>query len=182
MSDFLEDFEQVAPPTVLGEIANYIVELKKLRRKIEEKEEELKAAKAEEARLSCETIPRLFEQHRVSQLVDDSGAKVSIKEDVYCSIPEDPAKQKEALKFLTNNGGGRLIKDTLIVEDPEEAVISLLVNNETEYTRKSAVNTNSLKAFFKEQLGIKKGSTAKLSFTDVPPVFNLFVRKDTKID
>jgi hypothetical protein len=179
--DFLDEFEDVAPANVLGAIANEIIRLRTLRKKIDDLEEEVKNLKSQEAALSCDKIPAMMDEHRISQLKTDDGFTVTIKEDFYCGIPKDAEKRREAFAFLNATQGGELIKDELVIIDPDESFIEMAAQSGAQVTRELTVNTNSLKSFFKEKLGMKKGSVASMAITEIPSVFNPFLRRDTII-
>jgi hypothetical protein len=74
-----------------------------------------------------------------------------------------------------------MIKDTLIVEDPDQEFIDLLQAREITFERKKDVNTNSLKAWFRRMLGIAQGTVRRFEEKDVPKEANLFPYWETTI-
>jgi len=167
----------------LKELAEKTKKLKEKREKIKKLEIELKAAKKEEAEISSEDIPTFLNTIGIKEIKLLDNSKVSIKKDVYVSLPKkDENKKKEVLKFLANKGGGYLIKNLLIIEDPGKSLIDFLKEEEIRYSIEKNVNTNSLKAFFRDLLGINKNSIQRIELNEIPKEVGLFIKEETTIN
>lgn len=179
--DFLEQ-PQALDKTALATLQDKLSRLRKKRERIAALDEELKATKAEERSLSGEEIPNFLQQYGITGLTLETGEKLSIKEDIEINIPKtDPHKRSVVFAFFREHGGGGLIKDTLITEDPTIALINRLEEEQIPYSRTLSVNTNSAKAFMRSLLGLTKSKIATVEASEVPPELNLFVVKNTYI-
>lgn len=166
----------------LYELSGKLRQLKSLRKEIDLLESKLKNVKKLEEKLSCEEIPGFLYQYGIQGLTLDNGAQLKIKESIYVSLPKnDLAKRGRFLDWLKENGGEYLIKETLTINEPQEKVVKELSDSNIPFVLKDDVNTNSLKAFFNDVLGMKKGSQCRLELTDIPEEFNLFIKKETTI-
>jgi hypothetical protein len=74
-----------------------------------------------------------------------------------------------------------LIKDQVTIEEPGENILSFLNDSGHSYQRKEDVNAMSLKAFFRDILGMKKNSVARIQLSEAPKEFNVFIKKSTYI-
>lgn len=88
----------------------------------------------------------------------DNGAKLSIKDELYCSVRKD--SESLAYAWLRDNGFGDLIKNKIEVgfgrgdEDKAAHLIDVLEREGfAGYDQKTGVHPATLKAFAKEQLG-----------------------------
>lgn len=182
MSDFMDGIVAEEKPTALSEVMLYVDKLKEIRDEIAEREAALKELKKQDEKLSMEIIPTYFQQHGISELALENGQKVLVKEDLAASVPvKDLIKREAVIKWLIQHGGGDLVKDTLTIEDPEVDTIKYLTARGYSPEVTVAVNSNSLKAFLKEALGMKKGAVATISAQDVPPELSLYVYSKTDI-
>ena len=142
----------------------------------------LAGLKKEEAKRSQEDIPNFLTQFGIDELKLENGYKVTIKQDIACSLPKtDFAKRQKVLSFISNNGGGGMIKDTLTVVDPTQAVINSLNELGVLSEHKKDIHAASLKAFIRELLGLKKNTRAKMTVVDLPTELNPYVYSQTII-
>ena len=74
-----------------------------------------------------------------------------------------------------------MIKDTLTVVDPTQAVINSLNELGVLSERKKDIHAASLKAFIRELLGLKKNTRAKMTVVDLPTELNPYVYSQTII-
>lgn len=156
-------------------------EYRALNEKIKQMEDALADAKKDAELLGGFVVPTLLANAGVKSFTLDDGGKVSVTEQVFCSLPKtDAAARERCLNWLNENGGGGIIKDQLVVNSPDEALINE-VKGKYVIERKRDVNTNSLKAFMAEALGIKQNSVARMTDDDVPTELNLFVKHTTKV-
>lgn len=122
------------------------------------------------------TITDLLVERGWSALPLANGRKLEVKEGVYARWPANDAET--ARKFLENNEGADLIKESVVVDGKSQAVIDALSAVGAEFKEKVDVSTNSLQAYFRRMFGQTKGSARKLEPEDVPPCFSLYEKKE----
>lgn len=165
----------------LVEIARVTEEMLEKDAEVQKLEMALSRAKQEYATLNGAVLPRLMAKVNMTKYTCADGTGVVVQEVVHCSIPKlDLVKRKKAFEWLEANGAKDIIKDNLIVSNPSEQLVSQLALD-YEVERKKDVNTNSLRAFMADMLGIKQGSTARLMKEEVPEYLSLFVEQQTKV-
>lgn len=165
----------------LKAVAQASTEYKALQSQVEQVEEQLKQLKADAETLGSYVVPELLSRAGLKKFSLEDGTEVSCKEQVFCSLPKtDPVARDKALDWLNTNGGGSLIKDTLVVESPTEALVESL-KGQYRLERKRDVNAMSLKSFMSELLGIKKNTVAQVEPDEVPPELHLFIKNQTTI-
>ena len=133
----------------------------------------LKDAKERARVLREETIPSAMQELGLEELKLETGQKLSIKQDVYASIPSH--FRGAAYEWLESNGFGGLIKTDLTVRygrgELEEA--KALRQHLIEYGVQSDVTQNvhaqTLKAFLREQ--ITMGANVPLDLFGARPVW-----------
>jgi len=177
---FLDDFKDDTG-SALDEVMQYVDTLNTLAVDIEAIEELLKAKQALFDELSKETLPALLAQNGLDELKLSNGKKLSIKEDVFVDIPKNDEGKKLALEWLGNNGGIDLIKEEVTVDNPTPEFKNDLRVRGLTFEESTAVNTNSLKAWFKRRLGMTKGSIQDLDLNEVPKAMNLFIERKAVI-
>ena len=96
---------EASPATAAMEVMAYVSKLEALRGEIEDAEERLAELKEQEKHFSEEIIPQVLRQAGFEELKLTNGKKVSIKESLYCRLPEDAVKREEALEWLSKAGG-----------------------------------------------------------------------------
>jgi hypothetical protein len=134
-------------------------------RTTEEAEEALKKAKAKEATLREETIPNAMFELELKELKLSTGEKISIKQDVFASIPED--KKQFCYDWLKENGFGGIIKFVVGVafgkapddeegrkahEEKIEKLIEGLIEQGHEPEISESVHAQTMAAFLREQI------------------------------
>lgn len=126
-------------------------------------------------------IPQLLSRAKLNAFELDNGDKISVKEQVYASLPkEDKAARDVCLNWLNEVGAGALIKDQLVVTSPTKELIE-------ECRGKFAIDVNrdihhaTLKSFLSEALGVKANSVARLNPDEVPPELHLYIESRTTI-
>lgn len=183
MSDtsFLEQDEEQINASVADEVGKMLRILVSKKKEIEEEEAKLKLLKADEYQLVTVTIPQVFKKHGVDKLSLSNGITVETTEELTCSLIKDPDRRKLAFAWLIDNGGEDLIQDVLTIEKPQPALLNALNNSGVLYEMSKDVNTNSLKAWFREKLGYKRGIIATLEKESAPKEFGLFTYDLAKI-
>lgn len=166
----------------LKTLAGKVEILNNVRSQIKDLEAQVKSLSKTEQKMSREEIPGFMLQYGVRMMDVEGAGKIEVKEDLALNLPKtDPEKRKEVLRFISQNGGGGIIKDKLIVEDPTMDIIVKLNADHVDFERSQDVNTASLKAFARGLLGLKKNTVATHSVADFPKALNLYVYRETKI-
>lgn len=113
--------------------------------------------KKEQARvLREETIPAFMQELGLEKIVLSDGSALSIKQDVYASIPA--AGKPAAYQWLQDNGFGGLIKTELVVnftKEETDAAVELFKKMSADGMSVELgqdVHAQTLKAFLREQI------------------------------
>ena len=179
MSDYLEMEE--TPQTALEQVMSQVDVYMALLDKIEETEKILTDLKKREQEMNRTTIPTLLQSHGLSDLGLQNGKRLVVSDELAVSVPKDETKRRVVLNWLAQNGGEELIKTEIAFQDPDEDVKLYLQDHGFTFTEDKTVNTNSLLAWFRAAVGLKKNTVARIDPKDVPPEANLFLYKKTKI-
>lgn len=166
----------------LKELADLCKELKATRKTIISKEDELKEIKATELKLSSETIPDLLQCIGLSAVSLDTGENIEIKEDLKISLPKkDLNKRDKYFEFIEQNQGEGIIKSSITFFAPSSNFMHKLDSWGISYEREFDIHPATLKAFFKELLGMKKNCIQKIQLDDLPEEIKIFIYKKTVI-
>ena len=149
------------------EFADLSLRVAELESMLEERKNELN--------LSNKVVTSMLVERGWTALPLAGGRKLELKESVFARFPKD---DKAAEKWLEDNGGGDMLKPTIVVDGRDETVIEALTSVGAEFTQKTDVNTNSLQAFFRRLLGQTKGSVRSIEPEEVPAAFSLFEKKE----
>ena len=154
--------------------AKELLELEKL---IDQKQAELKEVQNKYKKVSEEDIPSMLSELGLSEITLTDGSKINTAQ--YYSARITPDKQDEAFAWLTNNGHGDIIKNTVSVsfgrEDNDSALklADELAGQGLDPTQKKWVEPMTLKAFVREQ--VENGN-------DLPiETFNVYIGQKTKV-
>ena len=143
---------------VVTAIGNKLIKKKK---NLMEEEERLKILKTQIREIEEKELPDAMASCNGMTRFDlDDGSQISVKDDLFCSIPED--KRAGALKWLEENGHSELIKHDVKVSfakgeyDEADKLIEVLNKNfkNIPYDEKSSVHSGTLKAFAKERYSL----------------------------
>jgi hypothetical protein len=140
---------------------------------VEDADQALKDAKERARSLREETIPSAMQELGLEELKLDTGQKLSVKQEVYASIPS--CNKQAAFQWLNDNGFGGLIKvevDTTFGKGEQEAAMELykeLSERGLTASFDENVHAQTLKAFLKEQ--ISKGNDVPLELFGARPVW-----------
>jgi len=140
---------------------------------VEQAELNLKEAKERARVLREETIPSAMQELGLEELKLDTGEKLSVKQDVYASIPA--AQKDAAYQWLEDNGFGGLIKVEVAADfrkgDAELAMelFRELQERGLQVGFDQSVHAQTLKAFLREQ--IAAGTAVPLDLFGARPVW-----------
>ena len=126
-------------------------------------------------------LPNAMAQAGVSSITLPSGEKVSIKEDIFASIPKNELYH-EALDWLREHGFGDVIKNAVTVSfgkgEDEQADELLRILAEHHWRQmadqKMSVHPQTLKALIKEQLA--KGTNVPFELFGVVPFTKAIIK------
>jgi len=164
----------------LNEMATVVQSLLDAELIIENQENQLKESKENARKLREEVIPSSMQELGLAELKLDTGQKITVKQDVYASIPKD--NKLSALQWLEDHGHGGLIKTDVVTsygkgEEEEGRARKLLFKllAEGEKTKLSrGINAQTLKAFLREQ--IAKGEDVPLDLFGASPVWTTKIK------
>ena len=140
----------------LGEVAELANTLLAVERDITAAELALKETKERARVLREESIPSAMQELGMQSFRLSSGEQVTVKQDVYASIPV--ASRGEAFEWLEEHGFGGLIKTELALHfskgeaEQAEALAAQLRVEGVQPELERAVHPQTLKAFLREQL------------------------------
>lgn len=182
MNDAVEFLEHVETPvTATGDLMQYIDALDRLNDEIAAAEDQLATLKSVKRTLEEQTIPMFMDQHGVAEMKLSNGRTVTVGEDLFCRLPEDSEKRMFALQWLKEHGAEDKIRNEATIEQVSPDTLDLLNRNGIGYRKVETVHPASLKAWFKEFVGLKKGTVAQASPDEIPAEFGVYVRRTTKI-
>lgn len=124
-------------------------------------------------------LPNAMLQAGVSEIRLPDGQRITLKEDVYASIPKD--RMNEALAWLKENNLADVIKNEIKVnfgKGEEEAANTLIkelnANGWTNYDSKTTIHPSTLKALIREQLA--KGANIPLDVFGAGPITKAIIK------
>lgn len=139
---------------------------------VSEAEARLKELKETRRKLVEETIPQALAEMGYKTMELDDGAVVSVKQEVYCSIPKK--YEVEALNWLHENGYGDLVSRDFECkfkkgEDEDSSKLAEFCSeNDLSFTMKEKVHPQTLKAQLKKW--IEEGKPVPLEWFGARPV------------
>ena len=158
----------------ISELCNRLLDLQEQARRIEEN---LKSKNDEIRVLSEQEIPNLMQEAGVSEFKLADGSSVSIKPFYAAKIPV--SKTDEAFQWLTGNGYGDLIKNTVSLnfgkseDNLANSLVEDLKSKGHNVSQKKKVEPQTLKAFVKE--AIQNGQNVPMD------LFGIYISNKTTI-
>lgn len=189
MSDFFDIGEEEASASSnssamqrMMRLANEIIELEELEEALEDQLKDLRTNLSKKQR---EELPELMAENGLSEFKTEDGHKISLNDFVSGSLPNDPVRRKEAIDWLSKNGGQDLIKNTVSVEfaktehNRAKSLAAELTEKGFFVDEKEMVHHSTLQAFAREKLhkgedvqletlGLYAGRLAKVSVPTTP--------------
>ena len=158
----------------ISELCNRLLDLQEQARRIEEN---LKSKNDEIRMLSEQEIPNLMQEAGVSEFKLADGSSVSVKPFYAAKIPV--SKTDEAFQWLTGNGYGDLIKNTVSLnfgkseDNVANSLVEDLKSKGHNVSQKKKVEPQTLKAFVKE--AIQNGQNVPMD------LFGVYISNKTTI-
>jgi hypothetical protein len=173
--DFLEEQQTDSSEVkVISEKAAYLVQLY---REMKRTEEAFEAAKKAYDSYRLLTLPTEMLMHGVTSITTVHGQQVQVNTKYYCSPNKNDADKQQMREWLIANKGQHLIKEHAVV--PQEA-IKQLEEAHIPFDRDINVNTNSLKAWLKGQVGASEGA-AVLDINEIPNYIHFIMRDEAEV-
>lgn len=154
--------------------------LLKLAESVAQCEAALEAAKRAHREMETDTLPEMMRELGVSELTLESGEKLTLADEVACSIPE--ARRWAAADWLEARGYGGILKSSLAVEfgAGELAVAQGLADQVAASTGRAVaierkVHPATLKSFVKERM--RAGETLPEDIFSIHPYSAVKVTK-----
>jgi hypothetical protein len=177
--DHLFDEQQTVSQDSLKTLSKFCMDYKNLEQDIERLEENLKAKKQTLEDISRVQIPSILNQVGLSELRLSSGEKLIVKDKLKASIPDK--NYIMAYRSMIKEEGGdeqaeqkvdSLFKSKVILENPSDDVLSLLIEKEIAYEMKREIHYQTLNKYCREKL--EQGKT-------IPEGISAFQYQETEI-
>jgi len=147
---------------VLGNLSAMADHMKALANRVMEAEAVYKQAQQEYDTYRYQVLPSAMLSAGVQNVTTSDGARIEVKNKFYCNPNKNDADRMKIGAWLRDHGADHLVKKQGIVTEMEA-----LRESGVPFVEKWDMNTNSLKAWIKDQLGMN-GGVAKFSIGDVP--------------
>ena len=140
---------------------------------VKEMEANLQDAKERARVLREETIPSAMQELGLEEIKLETGQKLSVKQDVYASIPA--AYKAAAYQWLEDNGFGAIIKTDVTVQygkgelEKAQELFDELISRNMAPDLTQNIHAQTLKAFLREQ--ISAGTAIPLDLFGARPVW-----------
>jgi len=116
----------------------------------------------------------------LSSFTLNDGTRLSITESYHCNINKNLPDQDNVACWLRDNGADHLVKSKIELETDQQTLDALREHG-IPFIEKVEMNTNSVKAFLKDGLGLT-GNQAQFEFKDLPKGLHLFCNKEIEIE
>lgn len=153
-----EDKEFMRSLSSMGE------KLRQLKEKVDEAEEELSRAKKEYEHWANVVLPQEMYSMGVESITLASGDSIRLKRNFYCQPNKNAEDRQVMLDWLREHGGGHLIVDEAQVDCEN---VQLLKDAGIPFVETSTVNTQKLKAWLKDGIGVSSGQQ-RFTIDDIP--------------
>ena len=177
-TSFLE--EDAAGPVaqaVLKDVSDKAKRLLELKWEMEEKEEAFNEAKKQYDEYRCVTLPTFMEMSGLNRIDTIGGAIIEVDSKYYCKPNKNQADLDTIEAFLKEHKGDHLVKKGATVET---AFLDRLKEAQVPFTEIREFDTNSLKAWLKDQIGAN-GGQAQFEMKDIPNCMHFIRMKECNI-
>lgn len=174
--DYLET--KPASDSVIKHVSEMCEHLKALKVKMLEAETAYDLAKKEYEHFASTVLPNEMFSAGITDMTLVTGGRVTIEHAYYCQPNKNDNDMKIITEWLKANGGSHIVKEQCYVDSAD---IDKLETNNIPYIDKSTINTNSLKAFIKDKLGLSNG-TKQINVEDIPKCIHFSDVVTAKID
>lgn len=162
--DYLEE-TQLQSEAMLTDIANVGNKLKELKLRMLETEAAAQQAAKEYKHYAEVVVPMQMKAIGLDSIKLATGGTLSVVHNIYCQPNKNEKDKKIIADWLASLNGEHLVKkEATVSQDSLES----LDENGIPYAVATSINTNSLKAFIKNALGLSKGSVKQIDIKDIP--------------
>ena len=168
MSDelgYLTEGMQQNDKQVLKNLSQMGEQMMKLRKDMLTKEAEYEAAKKEYEHYANVILPQEMFSVGLTSITLANGGQINVQHKYYCQPNKNDDDRKLMSDWLRGHQGEHLIKSQASVSSED---IDKLKEQGIPFTEKNDINTNSLKSFLMDGLGLK-GGVQKFTVEDIPP-------------
>ena len=148
----------------MGNLSKMGEHLKRLKARVIEAEDALARARKEYEHWANVVLPQEMYSMGVESLTLSSGGSISLKRNFYCQPNKNADDRKVMLDWLRENGGAHLIVEEAQVDTDN---VPLLRDAGIPFTETSSVNTQRLKAWLKDGIGVSTGQQ-RFTIEDIP--------------
>lgn len=145
----------------LSQMGEHLMELNK---NMLTKEAEYEQAKKEYEHFANVILPQEMFSVGLTSMTLANGGQINVQHKYYCQPNKNDEDRRTMSDWLRKNQGDHLIKSVASVA---AADIDKLKEEGIPFTEKNDINTNSLKAFLMDGLGLK-GGVQKFTVEDIP--------------
>lgn len=145
----------------LSQMGEHLMELNK---NMLTKEAEYEQAKKEYEHFANVILPQEMFSVGLTSMTLANGGQINVQHKYYCQPNKNDEDRRTMSDWLRKNQGEHLIKSVASVA---AADIDKLKEEGIPFTEKNDINTNSLKAFLMDGLGLK-GGVQKFTVEDIP--------------
>lgn len=149
---------------VLKNLSKMGEHLFELRKNMLAKEAEYEQSKKEYEHFANVILPQEMFSVGLTSMTLANGGQINVQHKYYCQPNKNDADRKIMTDWLKEHQGEHLIK---AIANVDKADIDKLKEQNIPFTEKTDVNTNALKAFLTDGLGLK-GGVQKFTVEDIP--------------
>jgi hypothetical protein len=175
--DFLETASKPSD-NVIKHVSEMCEHLKQLKIKMVEAEALFESAKKEYEHYANTVLPNEMFNAGIVDMTLVTGGRVTVEHNYYCQPNKNDDDMAVMAEWLNAHGGGHLVKEQCLVDKLDA---NKLDDNNIPHIDKRSINTNSLKAFLKDKLGLSNG-TQQINIDDIPKCMHFSDVITTKIE
>ena len=168
-----EDANSPVAEAILQDISKKAARLLELKWDMEEKQEAFEEAKKQYDEYRCVTLPTFMKMSGLNLISTVGGARVEVEAKYYCKPNKNMADLDIIEAFLKEHKGEHLVKRGATIE---QNWLDKLREAGVPFTEIREFDTNSLKAWLKDQIGAN-GGQAQFEMQDIPNCMH-FVRME----
>lgn len=175
---FLEQEDQPMSSDILAEVQRAAKKMGELRVEMDIAEETFKQAKKNYDTYRCVTLPNIMKMHDIDMIrLRETGAVVEVVKKYYCSPNKNEEDRRLIYEWLEKVGGKSLIKEEAKVsaENKEK-----LIEAQIPFDLRREVNTNTLKAWLKDQTG-GNGGQMYIDPAEIPQPVHFIIQDECEI-
>jgi hypothetical protein len=163
---------------VLQNLASMAARLKDLQIATIKAQEAYDRARQEQDYYASTILPMEMLNAGVDEIALADGGRMSVKREYHCNPNKGDADKMVIANWLKANGGEHLVKAEAKVD---AAYVDKLKDDKIPYAETCNINTASLKAFIKGQLGVK-GGVQQITMQDIPACAHFYESTTVVID